>query len=51
MNVAQGISNLELLTTNEWAGVAFAIAIVVSADKGFIYSIMGISKKCKDRKN
>jgi len=34
-NFAKGISNLKLLTANEWAGVAFALSLLVSSDKGF----------------
>jgi len=35
MNFARGISNLKLLTAQEWAGVAFAIALIIRSDEGF----------------
>jgi len=35
MNFARGISNLKLLTAQEWAGVAFAISLIIRSDEGF----------------
>jgi len=34
-NFARGILNLKLLTASEWAGVAFAMVLLVNSNKGF----------------
>jgi len=34
-NFAHGVSNLKLLTVNEWAGLAFAIALIVCCCQGY----------------
>ncbi len=33
--IALGVSNLKLLTANEWAGVAFAISLIVHCCQGY----------------
>jgi len=34
-NFARGVSNLKLLTANKWAGVAFAISLIIRCRKGY----------------
>jgi len=46
-NVSHGISNLKLLTANEWGGVAFAMALMVCSKKGYDLFQKIYKRKCQ----
>jgi len=46
-NFSHGISNLKLLTANEWGGVAFAMALMVCSKKGYVLFEKVYKQKCQ----